>query len=1115
MKQHSLQLRGPGLLAAAFAAVLTALICACALPTAALADEDTSTTYNCAQVGSKSFDNQHLQDAVDEAANSGATLVMTGDWDLGDKLYVPEGKKVTVDMDGHRIDASKCQVFSVHEKGELVLTSSKKNTFTYRGYSNEDGKEYDYTVTTGGLITGKSGSINTIRARSNATITLDGVTIGGSDCWSDAIPEDNSDSGQGAVSLASHATLNMKNGASIEHCQASNGVGVHATGQWATINMDASSISNNWGSSWGHGGGVYAFYNTTIKMTNGSHVDNNHSGAGGGIYFAGTNNTLTGDGTGTVSGNQAVHSSETSGKTAQCGGGIHVAETTSKKTDSSLIENVTIANNYSAYDGGGLELDHANTKIKNCTIKDNWCKYEGGGAYVCDDGNTFENCTITGNSCSVDSGGNYEGGGIYVWHSYDVVLNGVCVIKGNTRGKGTSNPDDVFLREDFWTSTKAYIIGNLSEGSSVGIRTGYTKDRRVAKNFKCDTKDCFFADLDGYYVSYGTDEGGDAWQRHATREFSASLDGVEKGRYKQGTAATLVAPTFKDNLIFWRWDTDLTRGLNPIEDYISGAGLRSNVLNFTMPQNDVYARTYYTTRAEEAKVLIDAPVAGEALPVTAKVRRNDNNIGGNDWATASVIWYEVDGDTRTQVSGTAKPGTVYAATITCASDPSIPLYFENQFTWAQVRVAANDSDKGSYPSIASVDSTTGALTVVTNNFDKTDGEKTDVTTKTEKATVKMENGGLEAGVAGGASEAAVVALSDDGADAQAESDTAEFGEFDVSWTEGDQNVVIVAPAKAGYNFCNWKNARDWEFDDALGTVTVPYDEVGYIDELVAVYTPAVTRVEVEMDEPAPAAGAKLATSVKALVLTGSDGSTLDLVEAIDAGDRPVTWSPESEDGLADYSTAYTALVELADGEGLEGVEKVLASGAEVVVTSASGATEVEAAGFTVVDGKLCLAVSFPSTRAVKAVSVEQPADVEVSFEDAAAGNWSLPKTVDIQLENDETAEGDVTWEAVEGFNANATEAQELRVKGKITHIAYDGELDADDLDLNVTVTVKVAAPAQAEGDNADSPSNADSKPAFAKTGDATLGFALFAIAAMTLATAAIAGGVVALRRGRN
>ena len=69
MKQHSLQLRGPGLLAAAFAAVLTALICACALPTAALADEDTSTTYNCAQVGSKSFDNQHLQDAVDEAAN--------------------------------------------------------------------------------------------------------------------------------------------------------------------------------------------------------------------------------------------------------------------------------------------------------------------------------------------------------------------------------------------------------------------------------------------------------------------------------------------------------------------------------------------------------------------------------------------------------------------------------------------------------------------------------------------------------------------------------------------------------------------------------------------------------------------------------------------------------------------------------------------------------------------------------------------------------------------------------------------------------------------------------------------------------------------------------------
>lgn len=111
MRQCPSKLRRPGLLAIVFAVALTALACAFALPTATLAEVDTSTTYNCAHVGFKSFDNQHLQDAVDEAANSGATLFMTGDWNLGDKLYVPEGKKVTVDMDGHRIEAGKCQVF--------------------------------------------------------------------------------------------------------------------------------------------------------------------------------------------------------------------------------------------------------------------------------------------------------------------------------------------------------------------------------------------------------------------------------------------------------------------------------------------------------------------------------------------------------------------------------------------------------------------------------------------------------------------------------------------------------------------------------------------------------------------------------------------------------------------------------------------------------------------------------------------------------------------------------------------------------------------------------------------------------------------------------------------
>ncbi len=1123
MRQNPPKLRRPGLLAAAFAVAMTALVCALALPTAALADEDTSTTYDCAKVGSKSFDNEHLQDAMDEAANSDTTLVMTVDWDLSGGLYVPEGKKVTVDMDGHRIDASKCQVFSVHEKGELVLTSSKKATFTYRGYSNDDGKEYDYEVTTGGLITSKNGRVNTIRARGGATVTLDGVTIAGSIGWSGSSVDDNSDNGDGAVSLAGNTTLNMKNGASIEHCNAIDGAGVCATGGGVTINMDASSISNNWGSTGGHGGGVRVLDGATIKMTNGSHIDNNHAGAGGGIYFAGSNVTLTGDGTGTVSGNKAVYSSRTTVKKDQSGGGIHVAETSDNKDGSSLIEKVTITNNYSAYDGGGIELDHKNTKVKNCTIKDNWCKYEGGGAYVCDDGNTFENCTITGNSCSVDSGGNYEGGGVYVWHSYDVVLNGVCVIKGNNRGYKSGNADDVFLRENGGGSAKAYITGSLKEGSAVGVRTGTTGDRRIAKNFTPETKDCLFYDLSGYYVSYGTDSGGDAWQRHTTKEFTAKVDGESQGKYRNGSAVTLVTPATKDdNKVFWYWDTDRTTGLHPVGDYISGDALYNNVLNFTMPQNDVNAIPRYIYRAEKVEVRIDTPVAGQAFPATAKVRRDDHGFGGYGWATASMTWYEVDGDTKTQVSGTAKPGTKYQATIYCASDKSVPLYFDKSLNWGTTTVTTGNSDKGCYPDSALVDSATGALTVVTNTY-KTDGEKPEDEATGGKVSVKMVNGGIEAGLGGGNSEAvAVAALSDDEAVPQSD-DRAVLGEFDVSWTEGDADVVIIAPAKAGYNFCNWEGVEDsWVNDDVAGTVTVPFDEVGDIDQLVAVYTPVVTEVEIEMDEPSPTAGATLATSVSALVLTGSDGSTFDLVKAIDDGDRPVTWSPESENGKAGFSTAYTALIDLADAEGLEGVDQVLSANATIKVTAAAGVTdpEVEASGFTVVDGRLCLAVSFAATRDLKATGVEQPQAVEVSFEDAAAGDWQLPKTVEVKLENGEVAEGDVEWEAVEGFNAGATTAQELQVKGAVTRVAYDGDLDTEGLDLGVSVTVKVAAPASDDSKTDDdttkteTTTTTETKKA-SKKGTPATGDASFTGAAALLAAAAVCLGAARFSRRRS
>ena len=211
------------------------------------------------------------------------------------------------------------------------------------------------------------------------------------------------------------------------------------------------------------------------------------------------------------------------------------------------------------------------------------------------------------------------------------------------------------------------------------------------------------------------------------------------------------------------------------------------------------------------------------------------------------------------------------------------------------------------------------------------------------------------------------------------------------------------------------------------------------------------------------------------------------------------------------------MIKVIEGaEDLVDVEKVVATGAVAV---ASNEVEAEAAGFTVVDGVLYLCVSFPATPTAKVVSVSQPETVELTLDEAKAcaesGEWPLPDAVDIQIENGVAAEGDVEWEAVTGFDANATETQELQVKGKVVHISTaDGvEVDASDAPLDVTMTIKIAAPAQAEGDGADASSNANDKAAFAKTNDPAPALAMTAVAA--IAAAAMAVSVAAALRRRK
>ena len=694
------------------------------------------------------------------------------------------------------------------------------------------------------------------------------------------------------------------------------------------------------------------------------------------------------------------------------------------------------------------------------------------------------------------------------------------MIKGNTRGKDSGNADDIMLRENAGGSAKAYITGSLDQGSSVGVRTGYTSDRRIAKNFKCDTKDGLFADLSGYYVSYGTDEGGDAWQRHATREFSAKISGEAFGKYRNGTAVALVTPLAKgDDRLFWCWDSKYTTGLNPVGDYITSDNMYSNALAFKMPQNDVDATAVYATRATKVVLGIKAPVAGEDLPATAVVQRADGS-GSTQEFPATVTWYEVEDGKKVLAAGKAKADTAYAASITCVQSPQGGLYFSKSFKAEGVTVKTTSGGDALKADSVSVDGATGVLTVVTAAFAETEG--TAPAAKTGKVTVSKQKGALNNAASGKAQETSdgIMLLSADAAEPQGSGDSLGSVEVTCSYAEDSSgSVTIAAPAQEGYNFCNWEDVPEGPgitHDDEAGTLTVPASMLEQAPAVTAVYTPVVTKVELSMSAP-EAGGDDLAGDAGKVKLTCSNGDEVDLAELFGAKSLPVTWSPEGEDGKAGYSTGHTAMIKVATNVGeLVDVDKVVS--ADASVTAANG-VEAEGAGFALLDGDLYLCVRFPETPDAEATGITQPADVELTFEQAKAcselGIWPLAKAVDVTVQSGVAAEGDIAWQPVQGFDANATGAQELAAHGTVTKIvtADESNIDDDGLSREVTCKIKVAAPAQGDEGDGQTASDADNKSALAKTGDSIPVFAVAAVAAV--AVAAIAVAIVAARRSRQ
>ncbi len=1075
------------------------------------------------------------QAAVNDGCGEGKVVVLVSDCEFSEtkeaRLQIPAGQKVTINLNGHSVSNVPGSLFHLNENSSLTLQSCDPDAGgDSAGKQSAAGVIHNCYRQYGGAIAMEAGS----------HLTLDNIMIKDNEASTPNAKPGTHACG-GAIYAEKNCTIDLNGSQIANNTSAHYGGGVYINGDDVKVTLDNSRICDNKAE---RGGGIHIDgKNAVIDLKNGSSIDGNTAtGAGGGIYCEVSYFTIkSSDGTGKIDGNQAQGSSRADTKAEQSGGGIHVDNVSG--TSEGLIEGLTISNNYSAYDGGGIELDQRWTTVRNCTITGNTSKYEGGGIYVCNNHNLLDGCTITGNACNLD-GSNYEGGGVYVWCDYDIKLAGTCVIKGNTRGKDTGNADDVFLRENVGATAKAYITGALAEGSSVGVRSGITGDRRVATGFKPETKDCLFYDMDGYYISYGTDEGGDAWQRHTTKEFAAKISGEVFGKYRNGAAVALVAPLSKgDDKLFWYWDSKYTTGMNPVGDYITGANMYSNTLAFKMPQNEVDANAVYATRATKVVLGVEAPVAGKDLPATAVVCRADG-IGSTQQFPATVTWYEVSENGEkadAPAAGKAKAGTAYLATVTCAQSQQGGLCFSKSFSPDGVTIKTLSGGDAPAAASASVDEATGALAVVTGAFAKTAGEAP--ASKVAQVTVKKEKGELKDAASGEAQTASIepVLLS---AAADSQGSEGSLGNVVVSCgyaEDGSDQVTVAAPAQEGYNFCNWEGVPEGvESNDEAGTLMIPESMLAEDLEVTAVYTPVVTKVELSM-AAGVAGGDALVSDAGEAWITCSNGERIELAGLFGVDGLPVTWSPEGEDGKADFSTAHTAMIKVAEGvEGLVDVDKVVSADAAVV---AAGGVEAEGAGFALLDGGLYLCVTFPQTPAVKATAVSQPADVELTFEEAATYQaeqeshpdeacWPLPKTVEVELENGQVVDGAVTWDAIEGFNGNAVAAQEIAVEGTV-RVAHEDDVDTSGVSLSVRTTVRIAAPAQdgGEDDGEDGGEKAPAvnpdegagqpvtdnkvsagKQALPKTGDSTLVLAAPAVAAVAVTAIAAA---VATRRKRD
>ncbi|MBR4132063.1 MAG: hypothetical protein IKT99_03715 [Oscillospiraceae bacterium] len=428
--------------------------------------------------------------AWDAATSSGNnnTVGLYTNWD-GGRFCVPEGKTVTLELNGWVLTRDRG---SSTGDGEVLYVGKNAKLYVYGGTKADPFKDYN-----GDPVNSKAHSVSVYVANGNRydytrrKETLYGGIINGG----------NSDNGGGGIHMKESARVYLYN---------------------VTI---AGNKADNWGASYGDGGGIemnnkygYVYmedsqiiYNAARYDGGGIHVDSDfcrvdmvrsridHNVAddnGGGIYVDGDHFIVKGDAEQTLDPEAFVSQygiNDWDGRynyfppvseigssisyncvfdTEDGGGGIYM------DNEFGLIEGLNICGNITTDDagsgngdGGGIYLDEEEITVRNCNILRNKADERGGGIHVRGDDaindyddNTVDGCTVYKNLAWDSSG---AGGGIFVYKYCDLAISGKLIVRGNV--SKSFGDDNLYLSTD-GNAVDAYLIPSVSPGADVHVR---------------------------------------------------------------------------------------------------------------------------------------------------------------------------------------------------------------------------------------------------------------------------------------------------------------------------------------------------------------------------------------------------------------------------------------------------------------------------------------------------------------------------------------------------------------------------------------------------------------------------------------------------------------------